>query len=66
MSSSQRSLWKPEQNRGGSALFMAHLCDLLGKGRIITVDKKKYPGQPQHPRISYLVGSSIDEILWPR
>jgi cephalosporin hydroxylase len=48
-------------NRGGSALFMAHICDLLGKGRIITVDIKQYPGQPQHPRISYLVGSSIDE-----
>ena len=51
-------------NRGGSALFMAHLCGLLqGKGRIITVDHKKYPGQPQHPRISYVVGSSIDQDI---
>lgn len=48
-------------NRGGSALYMAHMCDLLGSGRIITVDVKEYPGQPKHDRISYIVGSSIDE-----
>ena len=47
-------------NRGGSALFLAHICDLLGTGRILTVDIKQYPGQPQHPRIRYLVGSSIE------
>ena len=48
-------------HRGGSALFLAHICDLLGSGRILTVDHKTYPGQPQHPRIHYLVGSSIDD-----
>jgi hypothetical protein len=25
-------------NRGGSALFYAHLFDLLGKGRVLTID----------------------------
>ncbi|MBI4054062.1 MAG: class I SAM-dependent methyltransferase [Candidatus Doudnabacteria bacterium] len=51
-------------NRGGSALFMAHMLDLIGKGRILTVDIEEFPNRPQHPRISYLTGSSIaDEII---
>lgn len=44
--------------RGGSALFLAHMMDALGKGRVITIDIEKYPNLPQHPRISYLLGSS--------
>ena len=49
---------------GGSSLFLAHQCDLLGTGRIITVDVIDLPDRPQHERITHLVGSSIsDEIL---
>ncbi|MCL5436154.1 MAG: cephalosporin hydroxylase family protein [Patescibacteria group bacterium] len=48
---------------GGSALYLAHLCDLMKKGRVVTVDIKDYPGRPQHPRIEYVMGSSIDEAL---
>ena len=48
-------------NRGGSALFMANLCDLMGHGRIVTVDITTFPeGVPSHPRVSYIVGSSTD------
>jgi cephalosporin hydroxylase len=43
---------------GGSAYFMASVCDLLKNGRIISVDIEAQPGRPQHPRITYLRGSS--------
>jgi cephalosporin hydroxylase len=46
--------------KGGSAYFMAHLMDLIGKGRVVTVDIEKYPNLPVHRRITYLVGSSVD------
>jgi len=44
--------------RGGSALFFSHMFDLMGKGRVITIDIVVVHGQPKHPRITYLVGSS--------
>jgi cephalosporin hydroxylase len=43
---------------GGSALFFASIFDLLGHGRVITVDIAPRPNRPVHPRITYLVGSS--------
>ncbi len=39
---------------GGSALFLAHLCDLLGRGEVVTIDTLERPGQPEHPRITYI------------
>ena len=49
---------------GGSALFMASVCDLIGKGIIITVDIEEQKIKPNHPRINYLSGSSTSkEIL---
>lgn len=42
---------------GGSALFFGAMCDLLGKGRIISVDVDARP-KPAHPRVTYLLGSS--------
>lgn len=44
---------------GGSALFLAHLCDLLGRGRIITIDIEERVGRPIHDRITYVTASSI-------
>lgn len=44
--------------KGGSSLFFASLFDLIGKGRVITVDILEQPNRPTHPRITYLVGSS--------
>lgn len=46
--------------KGGSAYYMAHLMDLVGKGRVITIDIEKHAGLPSHPRIEYLLGSSTD------
>lgn len=43
---------------GGSALYLASICDLLGEGEIVTVDIRDLPGRPQHGRITYLTGSS--------
>ena len=44
---------------GGTALYLAHLCDLLGRGRVASVDIEALP-RPQHPRIRYIKGSSTD------
>ncbi len=45
---------------GGSALFLAHTMDLVGHGRVITVDLQPHDGRPQHDRITYIAGSSTD------
>lgn len=43
---------------GGSALFLAHICDLVGNGQIITIDIETSPLWPVHHRITYLQESS--------
>lgn len=48
---------------GGSALFLASVCDLLNRGEIITVDIEDRPRRPAHARIKYLCGSSIAEEI---
>jgi cephalosporin hydroxylase len=49
---------------GGSALFFASLFDLLGHGRVVSIDIKERPERPTHERISYLLGSSVSaEII---
>jgi cephalosporin hydroxylase len=53
-------------NRGGSALFLAHMCDLMGRGRVITVDIEPRPDRPAHPRITYVTGSSLDADILRR
>ncbi len=45
-------------HRGGSALFFAHLFDLIGHGRIVTIDIEK-THDIAHPRITFLLGNSI-------
>jgi cephalosporin hydroxylase len=45
--------------RGGSALFLASLCDLVGVGEIVSIDVEPMRHDyPQHPRITYLAGRS--------
>lgn len=44
---------------GGGAYFLASICDLLGSGRIITIDNEDREDRPRHPRITYLAGSSL-------
>jgi cephalosporin hydroxylase len=46
-------------NRGGSALYLATICDALNHGRIITIDIEEFLDRPEHQRIEYLTGSSV-------
>ena len=48
---------------GGSALFMAHMLDIIGKGEVITIDISDDQHRPTHPRIKYVKGSSTDVNL---
>jgi cephalosporin hydroxylase len=43
---------------GGSALYFADLCDLFGRGRVLSIDIDEQPNRPTHDRITYLRGSS--------
>jgi cephalosporin hydroxylase len=46
-------------NEGGSALYMASIFDLLGRGHVITIDVTAL-SDIKHPRIDYITGSSTD------
>ena len=50
--------------RGGSAYYFASIFDLLKRGRVLTIDVFKYPDRPQHPRITYLFGSSTSPAVF--
>jgi cephalosporin hydroxylase len=45
---------------GGSALFLANMCDLLGHGEVVTIDIEERDGRPTHERIEYVRGSTTD------
>jgi cephalosporin hydroxylase len=47
--------------QGGSALFLASMCDLLGRGEVVTIDVDRRDDRPPHPRITYFTGSSISK-----
>jgi cephalosporin hydroxylase len=45
--------------RGGSALYLASLCDLMGRGEVVSIDiERMRDDYPEHPRITYLAGRS--------
>lgn len=45
--------------RGGSALFLASICDLVGRGEVVSIDiEPEREDYPRHPRITYLAGRS--------
>ncbi|MCK4249199.1 MAG: cephalosporin hydroxylase [Candidatus Omnitrophica bacterium] len=48
---------------GGSAFFLASICDLIGCGKIITIDTVASPYRPGHMRIDYLTGSSTSKEI---
>jgi cephalosporin hydroxylase len=43
---------------GASALFMAHVMDRIGNGRIVTIDISLKNDLPSHDRVTYVRGSS--------
>jgi cephalosporin hydroxylase len=48
---------------GGSALFLATVCEALGHGRVITIDTDPGDPLPEHPRVTYVRGSSTDRAV---
>ena len=48
---------------GGSALFLASVCDAVKRGTIITIDVEDREGKPRHKRIKYLLGSSTSKEI---
>lgn len=46
--------------RGGSALFLASLCDMMKKGHIITIDIAP-EAMPPHKRVTYIKASSTSQ-----
>jgi cephalosporin hydroxylase len=51
---------------GGSASYLATLCDVLGRGQVLTIDPIERDCRPQHPRIHYLRGRSTDSDVLAR
>ena len=45
---------------GGGALFLANVCDLIDHGQVVTIDVTENKSRPQHKRITYIKGSSIE------
>lgn len=52
-------------NRGGSSFFYGQLLDLIGKGRVLTVDVDRLHDL-KHPRVTCLLGSSVSEPILAR
>lgn len=52
-------------NRGGSALFYAHLMDLMGHGSVLTIDIERLH-ELDHPRIEFVHGDSVSEPVVAR
>lgn len=45
--------------RGGSALYLASMCDLVDRGEVVSIDIEPLRDDyPSHPRITYLGGRS--------
>jgi cephalosporin hydroxylase len=44
--------------RGGSALFLACICDMLQNRQVVTIDVTDHSDRPAHDRATYLHGSS--------
>lgn len=52
-------------SEGGSTLYLAHLCDMLDKGKIFSIDILADDSniRPAHPRIEYVLGSMLDKNI---
>jgi cephalosporin hydroxylase len=51
---------------GGATLFFADMLEMIGEGQVVTIDNADWSGPegyPEHHRITYLSGSSTDEII---
>ena len=44
---------------GGSALFLATVCDAIDCGEIVSIDIEAKPNRPEHDRVTYVTASSV-------
>jgi len=51
---------------GGSALFLASMCDLVDRGRVISIDLDPQPDLPTHDRLEFVTASSTDPSVVAR
>jgi cephalosporin hydroxylase len=53
-------------NRGASAHFLATLCDIVGEGKVLTIDIEEFPDVPQHPRLEHRIASATapETVAW--
>jgi cephalosporin hydroxylase len=51
---------------GGSALYMATVCDLVGRGRVVSVDIAPVEDLPRHERVTFIKASSTDPATTAR
>jgi cephalosporin hydroxylase len=43
---------------GGSAMFLGSMCDLVGSGRVVSIDIAPQEPLPSHPRVEFVTSSS--------
>lgn len=48
--------------QGGSALFFADMCELIGHGQVITIDRR-IEERPSHPRLRQFIGNSPHRVI---
>jgi cephalosporin hydroxylase len=46
---------------GGRALFLASICELVGHGRVLSIDEVRSDTRPTHPRLEYHTGTPEDD-----
>lgn len=49
--------------RGGSALYIARLLDVIGNGKVVSVDTNAVQAAPTHPRVEFINGSSTSPSM---
>jgi cephalosporin hydroxylase len=48
---------------GGRALFLASICELVGHGRVLSIDQHPHDDRPEHPRLTYVTGDPLDDEI---
>jgi cephalosporin hydroxylase len=53
-------------NRGGSAHFLATLCEVVGEGEVLTIDIEQFSDTPQHARLTHRIASATarETVAW--
>jgi cephalosporin hydroxylase len=51
---------------GGSAVFLASICELAGHGGVVTIDLQANPARPPCPRVTYWQGDSLSADVLKR